>query len=39
LAEYTFGNATEQIGLSVPVNLLQEFWPNIIRWFYHPHSD
>lgn len=26
---YTFSNGSEQIALSVPVNLLQEFWPEI----------
>lgn len=31
LAGYTFGNGSEQIALSVPVNLLQEFWPEIRR--------
>jgi len=30
-AEYTFVNGSEQIGLSFPVNLLQEFWPEISR--------
>jgi len=29
VARYTLGHGTEQIGLSVPVNLLQEFWPEI----------
>lgn len=29
VARYTLVNGTEQIGLSVPVNLLQEFWPDI----------
>jgi hypothetical protein len=28
-ARYTLINATEQIGLSVPVNIFQEFWPEI----------
>ena len=31
VASYTLSNATEQIGLSIPVNLLQEFWPDIRR--------
>jgi hypothetical protein len=31
LAEYTFVNGSEQIGLSVPINILQEFWPEISR--------
>lgn len=30
-ATYTVTNGTEQIGLSVPVNMLQEFWPDIRR--------
>jgi hypothetical protein len=29
LATYTLSNATEQVGLSIPINLLQEFWPEI----------
>jgi hypothetical protein len=28
---YTLTNGTAQIGLSVPINLLQEFWPEIRR--------
>jgi hypothetical protein len=28
---YTLSNATEQIGLTLPVNVLQEFWPEIVR--------
>ncbi|MFZ0818694.1 MAG: hypothetical protein WAM91_01390 [Candidatus Acidiferrales bacterium] len=35
LAEYTFSNGSEQIGLSLPVNLLQEFWPEISRDVFH----
>jgi hypothetical protein len=31
LATYTLSNATEQVGLSIPINLLQEFWPEIRR--------
>jgi len=38
LAGYTFSNGTEQIGLSLPVNILQEFWPDITRWVLHRHS-
>jgi hypothetical protein len=37
LAGYTFSNATEQIGLSVPLNVVQEFWPEINRYFFHRH--
>lgn len=29
VVEYTFSNASEQIVLSMPVNLLQEFWPEV----------
>lgn len=32
---YTFTNGSEQIGLSVPVNILQEFWPELSRKFTH----
>lgn len=38
LARYTFTNGTEQIGLSVAVNILQEFWPDIRRSIFHRHS-
>ncbi len=31
LLDYTFVNGSEQIGLSVPINILQEFWPDIGR--------
>jgi len=34
LAAYTFSNGTEQIGLSIPINMLQEFWPEISRAFH-----
>ncbi|HEV2425344.1 MAG TPA: hypothetical protein VGZ29_11000 [Terriglobia bacterium] len=33
--EYTLSNSTAQIGLTIPVNLLQEFWPEIVRKFHH----
>jgi hypothetical protein len=29
VALHTLTNGTEQMGLSVPINLLQEFWPEI----------
>jgi hypothetical protein len=29
LLSYTLTNGSEQVGLSVPVNILQEFWPEI----------
>jgi len=28
---YTFANGSEQLGLSVPFNVLQEFWPDIFH--------
>jgi hypothetical protein len=31
LAKYTLSNSTEQLALSVPINLLQEFWPEVRR--------
>jgi len=37
LAGYTFGNASEQIALTMPVNLLQEFWPEVRRYAFHRH--
>jgi hypothetical protein len=37
MAGYTFTNSTEQIGLSVPVNLLQEFWPEIHKYAFLGH--
>jgi len=33
---YTLSNSTEQIGLTLPVNILQEFWPEVVRTF-HQH--
>jgi hypothetical protein len=36
-ASYTFSNGSEQIALSVPVNLLQEFWPEITRVVLRRH--
>jgi len=32
---YTLSNGGEQIALSVPVNLLQEFWPEITHKVFH----
>jgi hypothetical protein len=37
VASYTFSNATEQIGLTLPVNLLQEFWPEVRRYVFRRH--
>jgi len=37
LARYTFTNGTEQIGVSMAVNILQEFWPDIRRSVFHRH--
>jgi hypothetical protein len=34
---YTLLNGTEQIGLSVPVNEIQEFWPEIRRYVFRRH--
>ena len=34
---YTFSNATEQIGLSFPINVVQEFWPEIRRHVLRRH--
>lgn len=37
LGKYTLIHGTEQLGLAIPVNLLQEFWPDIRRTvFRHP---
>jgi hypothetical protein len=36
-ARYTFSNATEQISLSFPTNLLQEFWPEIRHYVLRRH--
>ena len=32
---YTFSTASEQLVLAVPVNLLQEFWPEVRRKLLH----
>jgi hypothetical protein len=37
LAGYTFSNSSEQIALTLPVNLLQEFWPEVLRYAFHRH--
>jgi hypothetical protein len=29
--DYTLSNSTEQFALTLPINLLQEFWPEIVR--------
>lgn len=34
-AGYTFSTASEQLVLAVPVNLLQEFWPEVRRKIIH----
>jgi hypothetical protein len=31
VARYTLTNSTEQIALTVPVNMLQEFWPEVMH--------
>jgi hypothetical protein len=35
---YTFSNATEQIALSVPINVVQEFWPEIQHYVFRRHK-
>lgn len=35
LGRYTLVHGSEQVGLSIPVNMLQEFWPDIRRKFFH----
>ena len=37
--EYALKNSTEQIGLTVPINMLQEFWPEIVRRFHHGGNE
>jgi hypothetical protein len=37
VVSYALGNGTEQVALSVPVNLLQEFWPEISRHVFRRH--
>lgn len=32
---YTLSNGSESAALSVPVNMLQEFWPEISGWVHH----
>jgi hypothetical protein len=34
-AKYTLTNGTSQIALTVPINIVQEFWPDISRKFFH----
>jgi hypothetical protein len=36
-AKYTFTNASEQIALSFPLNVVQEFWPEIRRYIFRRH--
>jgi hypothetical protein len=36
-ARYTFSNASEQIALSFPLNVVQEFWPEIRRHVLRRH--
>jgi hypothetical protein len=37
VASYTLSNSTEQIALSVPVNVFQEFWPEIRHFVFRRH--
>ncbi len=36
-ARYTFTNATQQIALSFPLNVVQEFWPEIQHHLFRRH--
>jgi len=36
-ARYTLSNGSEQIALSFPLNVVQEFWPEISRHLFHRH--
>jgi hypothetical protein len=36
-ARYTFVNASEQVALSFPLNVVQEFWPEIRRYIFRRH--
>jgi len=36
-AKYTFTNASEQIALSFPLNVVQEFWPEIRQHLFRRH--
>jgi uncharacterized membrane protein len=36
-AKYTFTNASEQIALSFPLNVVQEFWPEIRHYIFRRH--
>ena len=36
-ASYTFSNGSEQIALSFPLNVAQEFWPEIQRHIFRRH--
>jgi len=36
-AKYTFSNASEQIALSFPLNVVQEFWPEIRHYIFRRH--
>jgi len=36
-ARYTFTNASQQIALSFPLNVVQEFWPEIQRHLFRRH--
>jgi hypothetical protein len=39
VASYTLSNGSESMALSVPVNILQEFWPEISRTVLHHRSS
>ena len=38
VAGYTLSGGTEQIALSMPINLLQEFWPEVTRAAFRPSA-
>lgn len=35
----TFESSTQQIALSLPINILQEFWPDISHGLWHRHAN
>ena len=39
VGKYTLIDGTESIGLTVPVNILQEFWPDIKHGIFHRNKE
>jgi len=37
--DYALSNGSAQIGLTIPINMLQEFWPEITREFHHSRNQ